>query len=175
MSESAISQEIAAMASIEQALSGLTEDERARVLTWAVARFDAGISTTKNQSSPRVVNEDVSETDQAAPNPSVINSLAEFYDAAAPSTDYDKVLVVGYWHQHREGHTDLDSQAINSELKHLGHGITNITRALDWHKSQKPALMLQKRKEGSTKQARKKFAVTNEGKKYVEKLIASKT
>jgi hypothetical protein len=79
---------------------------------------------------------------------------------------------VGYWLQYREGANELEAQRINSELKHLGHGIGNVTRALDWLKAQKPSLMIQKRKEGATKQARKKFVVTNEGKKFVEKLLA---
>ncbi|ANH73510.1 hypothetical protein ACS15_2824 [Ralstonia insidiosa] len=91
---------------------------------------------------------------------------------ASPTSDGEKALVVGYWFQVKEGATELEAQKINSELKHLGHGIGNVTRALDWLKAQKPALMIQKRKEGTTKQARKKFVVTNEGKKHVEKMVA---
>jgi hypothetical protein len=107
-----------------------------------------------------------------AVNPGEISSLAEFYDLASPSTDAEKVLVVGYWFQFREGAQELEALKINNQLKHLGHGVGNVSRALELHKTQRPALMIQKRKEGATKQARKKFAVTNEGKKYVEKMFA---
>ena len=90
----------------------------------------------------------------------------------SPSTDTEKVLVVGYWFQFRDGAQELEALKINNQLKHFGHGVGNVSRALELHKTLKPALMIQKRKEGATKQARKKFVVTDEGKKYVEKMLA---
>jgi len=172
MSEMAMSKELAAMVQIEQALQGLAEDERGRVLVWAGSRF--GVSIAPHKSAPPKATDNSGGNhpdDEPAADSPVVGSLAEFYDRASPSSDGEKALVVGYWFQVKEGSAELEAQKINSELKHLGHGIGNVTRALEWLKAQKPALMIQKRKEGSTKQARKKFVVTNEGKKYVEKMV----
>jgi hypothetical protein len=85
----------------------------------------------------------------------------------------DKALVVAYWLQVRGGAADIDAQTANTELKHLGHGISNVTRAFEGLKSQKPALMIQLRKEGSTQQARKRFKVTAEGRKSVERMLTA--
>lgn len=174
MSGVTMSKELAAMVQVEQALIELSEDERGRVLSWAGSRFGVFLTPPKS-GSPKdsknlpLVNDGTQQEEPVSPD--AINSLAEFYDLASPSSEAEKVLVVGYWFQYREGVQELEAQKINSELKHLGHGIGNVTRALEWHKSQKPALMIQKRKEGTTKQARKKFAVTNEGKKFVERML----
>lgn len=172
-----MSKELGAMVQVEQALVDLSEDERGRVLSWAVSRFGVALAIPKASSSKSLPanEEDESQQQVEAAKPGEIGSLAEFYDLASPSTDAEKVLVVGYWFQFREGAQELEALKINNQLKHLGHGVGNVSRALELHKSQKPALMIQKRKEGVTKQARKKFVVTNEGKKFVEKMLANAT
>jgi hypothetical protein len=167
-----MSKELAAMVQVEHALLELSEEERNRVLSWAGSRFGVAIAPVKANQPAAASNTNstlVESTSQ--PGALEIDSLAEFYDRASPTSDGEKALVVGYWFQVKEGAPELEAQKINSELKHLGHGIGNVTRALDWLKAQKPALMIQKRKEGTTKQARKKFVVTNEGKKHVEKMV----
>jgi hypothetical protein len=65
----------------------------------------------------------------------------------------------------------VEAQAVNTRLKDLGHGVGNITRAFEALKDEKPALIVQTKKEGSTQQARKKFRVTAEGKKKVEGML----
>lgn len=174
MSGMTMSKELAAMVQVEQALQGLTEDERGRVLSWAGSRFAVAIAAAKGVAAngSGSVDDDEEEGDAVSVGATGGSSLAEFYDLASPTSDGERALVVGYWFQVKQGATELEAQKLNSELKHLGHGIGNVTRALEWLKAQKPALMIQKRKEGTTKQARKKFVVTNEGKKYVEKMTA---
>lgn len=173
MSGMTMSKELAAMVQVEQALQDLAEEERGRVLVWAGSRFGVAIAPPKSAPPKATDSTGGDHADDETPaSSSEVGSLVEFYDLAGPTSDGEKALVVGYWFQVKEGATELESQKINSELKHLGHGIGNVTRALEWLKAQKPALMIQKRKEGTTKQARKKFVVTNEGKKYVEKMIA---
>lgn len=173
MSGATMSKELAAMVQVEHALLDLSEEERNRVLSWAGSRFGVAIAQVKavQAKAPDTTGDTHADAEPRA-GASDIDSLAEFYDRASPTSDGEKALVVGYWFQIKEGASELEAQKINSELKQLGHGIGNVTRALDWHKTQKPALMIQKRKEGTTKQARKKFVVTNEGKKYVEKMVA---
>ncbi len=99
------------------------------------------------------------------------DDLAEFFASKSPKTDADKALVVGYYLQYKAGLEILDSQRINSELKNLGYGISNITRTLEHLKSKRPALILQTRKQGTTKQARKLYRLTMEGKRYVEEIL----
>jgi hypothetical protein len=173
MSGITMSKELSAMVQVEQALQDLPEEERGRVLAWASSRFGVIIPPPKGVSpkAADIASGDHPE-DEHGSSPSEVSSLAEFYDLTAPTSDGEKALVVGYWIQFKEGASELEAQRINSELKHLGHGIGNVTRALETLKAQKPALMIQKRKEGTTKQARKKFVVTNEGKKHVDKMAS---
>lgn len=176
MSDKGLSKELSAMAQLEEALNALSEEERGRVLSWAGSRFGVAIAAAQKTARAKVGGGAEDDADEAQEDkPDASTSLAEFYDAAAPTSDGEKVLVVAYWFQYRQGETELDAQKLNSNLKHLGHGIGNVTRALESNKSQKPALIVQMRKEGTTKQARKKFKVTNEGKKVVERMLNKST
>ena len=84
-----------------------------------------------------------------------VNDIAELYAAAAPESEFDKALVAGYWFQFVDGRPEFGSQEINSALKNLGHPIKNITSAFDSLKSRKPASVMQVKKSGSSRQARK--------------------
>jgi hypothetical protein len=95
-------------------------------------------------------------------------TVAEYYDAANPKTDAEKTLVVAAWRQEVLGESSVESQSVNNELKHLGYGIGNVTRAFDVLKEQKPALVIQIQKSGTSKQARKKFKVTRVGLQRVQ-------
>ena len=72
-----------------------------------------------------------------------------------------------------QGEADFDAQSVNTKLKHLGHGVGNITQALDVLKDRRPQLIVQLRKSGTTKQARKKYKVTTAGKSAVEAMLAN--
>jgi len=171
-----MSSELQAMVALEQALKGLEADVQQRVLRWASERFGvvviagarpAPAAATSGAGSAR------SEPEQGGVGGGDGETLAEFYDLAGPSTDGEKVLVASYWFQFREGASEIEARHINTQLKHLGHGVGNVTRAFDNLKGQKPAFIVQTRKDGSTKQAQKKFKVTSEGKKAVERMLAA--
>lgn len=98
-------------------------------------------------------------------------SLADLFAAANPQSSSEMALVAAYWLQHSEQITELDAQRINSELTHLGHRLLNVTRTLDNLKNARPALVVQTRKEGSTKQARKRYKLTVAGIKAVENML----
>ena len=158
--------EITAMKAVAEALSGLDDDATGRVLQWAGGRIGVAISARTKGSEGRehkLEGNDASDRQFA--------SLADLYGAAEPSTDADRALVSGYWYQFNESQEDFASQTINSGLKNLGHGVTNITKALETLKAQSPALVMQVRKAGSTQQARKKYKLTAAGKKAVDLLI----
>ena len=95
------------------------------------------------------------------------------FAAANPESGTDKALMVAYWFQVLNGQADVDSFDVNKELKHLGHGALNITRAFDHLMEAKPQLVIQKRKSGKAKQARKKYRVTAEGISRVKQLMAA--
>ena len=99
--------------------------------------------------------------------------IADFYHACAPASDAEKALVVSSWFQVGESLDGIDTLKVNSALKHLGYGIGNATRAFDQLTSQRPALLIQLRKAGTTRQARKTFRVTDAGLKRVNQMLAA--
>lgn len=160
--------EIKAMAKIAEALNPLPEDSITRVLRWANDHYKAPAERTRGAISSGV-------GDAAASHDRPISEysdLPDFYSACNPGTDSEKALVVGYWFQFREGAVDFDTQRVNTELKHLGYQIGNITRAFDNLESMQPRLVVQVRKLGSAKQSRKRLKLTVEGKKAVEQMLA---
>lgn len=173
------SDEISAMAQIEASFSPMDDAARQRVLLWAASKF--GVTLATPGSPPPSASRAAAHTATSPINPATpsspetsFESLAELYDAAGASSDQDKALVGAYWLQFHENAPDIEAQAVNTLLKHLGHGIGNITRAFDGLKSQKPALLVQTRKDGTSQQARKRFKVTTEGRKYVDRMLAPK-
>ena len=65
----------------------------------------------------------------------------------------------------------VTSQSVNAELKRHGLTVPNITRAIEGNLRSRPPLMLQKKKLGTTRQARKQYVVTAAGVEYVEARI----
>lgn len=164
--------ELEAMQSMVSALTPLDPGARQRVISWAAGRFELTLAT-KTTERRVIAFADADEGGPEAPaldppgGASTYETLAEAFSAASPGTNGQKALVVGYWLQAREGMTELDSQRINKELKHLGYGVANITTAMDELKAGKPAYAIQLKKSGSTRQARKKYKITDAGVKAV--------
>lgn len=162
--------EVKALGRVVDAIDGLDPSAIQRVLEWAWKRFvgaelpDAG---SGRGAAPQgawgpVQGPHVQSTD-----------LAELYVAARPATDADKVLVVAYWHQVSAGKENLDAQTINTDLKNLGHGVGNVTRACSVLIREKPQLMIQVKKAGSTRQARKQYRLTTAGVQRVRDKLMS--
>ncbi len=154
--------EITAMSAVATAISSLDKPTAERVLRWAASRFDVTVDTSKprKQGPQRDGLSDDSYED-----------FAELFHAAGPSKDEDRGLVGAYWLQEVQGHESFTSQQANDELKNLGHGIGNITRAYDGLKNQKPALIRQVSKTGKAKQGRKTYKITAAGIERVKNMI----
>ena len=103
--------------------------------------------------------------------PTDYETVAEFHDAAGPTTDANRVLVVGYWVQFLMGETILKAASVNRELKDLGYAVGNITAAFNALIAKKPSLVVQVAKTGKAKQARKEYKITQAGKKEVERML----
>ena len=156
-------------------VAGLDAEATARVLRWAVDRYGVTVTKTvsKGQTGAAGGGGSAADTDNgngngAAPH---FSSLGELHAAADPQNEANHALVAGYWFQFVQGQADFTAQAVNSALNHLGRRIGNITTAFDRLKAQKPALVIQLKKSGTTKQARKTYKLTPPGKQAVELLI----
>jgi hypothetical protein len=155
--------EIKAMAELFEALSPLNPEELRRVLKWANEKY-LGKST-----GPSAI---LDVPPPAAPvGPGSFGDIVELVDAARPGNGLDRILVAAYWFQVVQAHDDFDSQTLNTELKHMGYPSTNITRDLDSLMNRSPKLVIQTRKEGSSKQARKRFRLTREGIRAVDTML----
>lgn len=161
-------QELEAMKAIAEALAKLDEPAIRRVLHWAA---DAHCSKSSGLASQPERGAETFNTGNPADLKSRYPALADFFSAASPTQEADKALVVGYWFQVVGGAGDLDGFTLNKQLKHLGHGISNITSALDTLQGRRPALVIQTKKSGASRQARKKYKLTLEGQKAVERMI----
>lgn len=158
--------EIAAMSAVAKALEPLEGDVRQRVINWAASRF--GASLPASTKSPGVDRHAVPSVETARTE---FDDFAELFEAATPKTDKDKALIAAYWEQVCQSQPSFQAQALNASLKHLGHGLSNVTVALEALKDEKPALILQLKKSGTSKQARKTYKLTAEGAKRVRQML----
>jgi hypothetical protein len=85
-----------------------------------------------------------------------------------PETMAERALMGAYTLSRGKADKTVTSQAINAELKRAGIPVPNITRAIESNLRAKPPLMVQKKKMGTTRQARKQYAITPEGVEFVE-------
>jgi hypothetical protein len=100
-------------------------------------------------------------------------SLASLLERWNPSTMADKALLGAYYIAHVRGEGTVTSQAINSELKKNNLPISNITRAIEANMRPDRPLMVQEKKMGTTKQARKQYRITPEGVETVESRLGT--
>ena len=166
--------ELDAMRAVAAALSPLDGGAIGRVLRWAAEAFGGNpIAAAPLSAAPRTAQEGRSAEGLSTGNvpTASFSSIADLYAAAQPKGDADKALVVGYWMQVLQGAQDFESQGVNSELKHLGHGVSNITQAFGTLMGRKPQLVIQTRKTGTTQQARKRFKLTTAGQQTVDRMI----
>ncbi len=157
------------MSQIAKAMAPLDQDAIRRVLKWAIERFQPR-SPPGATAAP--IDVPALATSLSQPPTRTFLTLSELFDAVEAESGVDRVLVVAYWFQVLEGQAEWDSQKINGELKHLGYPSTNITRDLDVLIERTPRQVMQTRKQGTTKQARKLYKLTREGIRAVEGMLA---
>lgn len=159
--------EIDAMSDVQEILGGLEDDAAKRVVRWAADKY--GVSVGSEAGSSRGSRRGGEQSAPATVHD--FETFAEFFHAAGPETEADKVLVTGYWFHEREGKDELTSRTINDRLKDLGYPISNITREVRRLMNKKPALAVQLRKKGSSRQAHKVYKLTHAGRKQVEQML----
>ena len=160
--------ELSAMAALAAALEPLDDTAKERVIRWARDRYAKSSPPRETVAQVSPNRHDILPREQGDAQ---FTDAAGVYDSANPSSDGEKVLVVGYWFQAVRGETELDSQSINTELKNLGYPIGNVTRAVSSLAKTTPRYIVQTKKSGSSQQARKKFRLTVEGIRRVEQML----
>ena len=162
--------EIDAIKTIHLALEPLEEDAKTRVLTYITSLLvpDGGFQDGRLRQVGATAKLD---TAHDAHDEQAFQSFADLYAAATPKTNGERALVAGYWLQECQGLENFTGAAANKELTHLGHKLPNITDAIEQMKSQKPMLMLQIKKSGTSRQARKLYKVSGEGAKRVQEMV----
>lgn len=163
--------EIKAMQEVAQALEDVGEDARLRVLGWANERYGFVSNAKPKRLAGKSTVFDEVDDDDSGESESEYGSSSEFMAATGAKSEAERVLVIGYWFQAIEGKSDLGSQEVSTELKHLGHKVSNITRAFSGLMDRKPQLVVQLRKSGSTKQARKTYKLTSAGVEAVKRML----
>ena len=158
-------------------LRSLKSDERERVLNWIASKLGVNLARPKSKHEKRD-NAGGSEdriADLADNGDSGQETFADFADlciAANPSTDAERALVAGYWFQVCQDEANFGSQECNTQLKHYGTPLGNVTRAFDYLQAANPKLAVQLRKSGSSKQARKTYKITHQGIQRVKEMIS---
>ncbi len=98
-------------------------------------------------------------------------TLADLFHVTDPASEADRALVTGYWLQVRGTEPDFDAQTVNTALKDLGHRVSNITQAFNYLIDRRPQLVIQTKKSGTSKQARKRYKLTSAGLAAVQQMI----
>jgi hypothetical protein len=174
--------ELEAMGKVAEAIGGLEEEVRGRVIRWAAERYGIAFATSPDRSgngdaarvhvdSADEVSDIADEADEGSDiggESKTFEHFAELYDATNPVTDAEKVLVASYWTQVVKGKSTFGSRELNKELKDLGHSVGSISRAMAANMTKKPALILQTSRGGTSQQAQKKYKLSDAGKKWVE-------
>lgn len=138
------------------------DDQRRNVLVYVDTRYGGQLAQVK-RSTARPADAGAEAAGHA--------SIGDLFDAADPQSEADRVLVAAYWLQVVEQAESFEAFPLSRHLKHLGHPVSNITRALGSVIGQTPRLVLQTSKSGRTRQARKRYKLTREGIRRVQAML----
>lgn len=156
--------ELLAMAKASQAIGGLEDDAaKQRVIDWLTQKFGLTSTPTKTTNDEQQVEQGVGTSGAKQ-----YGEFAELFNAFSPESDTERLLVGAYWFQVIEGNDSWYSVSINKLLKPTGYGIGKIARVLSGALKQKPAKVIQLKRNGSNQQAKKACKLTTEGIAFVE-------
>lgn len=159
--------EIEAMKKLAAALEPLDDAARARALQWAVSRYRTSrLPATIDGGGQSHMTGDGDSGERSS-----FETFAHLFEATSPKTESEKALVASYWAQVCENQASFAAQMLNTQLKDLGHRVGNITEALSALKAERPALVLQLKKSGTSRQARKTYKLSQEGVRRVQAML----
>jgi hypothetical protein len=158
---SAADPELTAMAEVDAAVRPLDDEAIGRVLRWAFERHGVTVPSRG--------------TDQPEPAQGEPTDIAELFASAKVTSNPERALLAAYWFQRFQASKSFTGQQLNSELKQMGIGLSNVTHALNRLIGQSPSLIQQLSKSGRTKQARKQYRLTTAGLEAAASLLQRDT
>lgn len=163
--------ELAAMQTIAEALNPLDEGARKRVFHWAqdFFNFEKNGSVSAMPLARSFEKPTFDESDNS------FETFGELYSAIDPLTQEDKALTAAYWLQVIQGRESWQSADIQKELRELGYALSNVADSVSSAVNKRPQRVIQLKKSGSSRQARKTFKLSDAGKKYVEERLTHHT
>ena len=168
--------EFEAIKIVHGALAPLDAEARTRVVIYitSLLEIDARVASGRADSAERDLDEEAEGADEEANvgQTPTVTEFADLYATTDPKSNGEKALVAGYWLQVCQGAENFTGFAANKELTDLGYRLGNITDAINNTKNRSPSLILQIKKSGSSRQARKLYKITHEGIKRVEEMIS---
>jgi len=168
--------ELSVMAAVNAVLAGLEQEVVARVLRWAADRYKVALTPASQRgTADKKITGSTEDPVEGVEEKAVVEFSELFASAGSPPADPDRVLVAAYWYQVENGQNELESQALNRELKNTGHGVSDMPRALNSLMNARPQLVIQLKKKGTTRQARRTFKLTTEGIKKVKAMLPRAT
>lgn len=155
-------EELKAMQDASAALAGLDDIARGRVIRWLAERN--GVVLGKGSAAPSSQGQPSATADE--------EEFADFFHRTGATLDKEKALAAAYWLR-SHGTAQFASAEINGMLKELGYRVSNITDALSASMKEKPALIIQMKKAGTSRQARKLYKMTDAGARSIEEKLSS--
>ena len=167
--------ELEAIRTVHGALEPLDDEAKTRVLAYitSLLDIDSRVKGGRTASAEADLDEvaEGNEANEVTKQAPTFSTFAELYATANPQNNGEKALVAGYWLQECQGADSFTGAAANKELTHLGHKVANITDAIDKMKNRRPMLILQLKKSGTSRQARKLYKVSHEGMKRIQEMV----
>jgi hypothetical protein len=161
--------ELESMAKMNDALEALTEEQRRRVILWAVDKFQVSIGGRAPALSVKDAASVSSTISPSAQGSLEFSDLAGLFEVCNPKSDREKALVAGYWLQISANGKEWDTESANEQLKELGQGVNNIALAVH---GLKPKFVLQTKTQGDDGKKRKQYRLTTLGIKKVRDMIS---
>ncbi|MCK6455798.1 MAG: hypothetical protein L6Q92_04635 [Phycisphaerae bacterium] len=169
--------DIEAVQTILKTLGDFEPTEQERILRWVAEKLELKGLRTNPVRPPAGAASPTSNGGATAAGDALqeFSTVGDLMAAVHAETAAERALVVATFLQYRTGKGALTGFEVNSELKHLGHAVGNITDTLTALQTAKPALVIQVRKSGTTRQARKQYKVTDAGYRRVIQLLEQGT
>ncbi len=169
--------EIGAMNEVLEAFKYLRDGERRRVVDWINARFKLDepfvpgqilVETLERPPKPTRLKpgpKKKTETDGKPKEKDVTDydTVMDLFAEATAKKVSSKILLMAAYLQEKLNIKEISSFDINSRLKRIHHGVTNISSSINGLLNRDPKLMDVIDTPGSGKGSRRKFKVTEEG------------
>lgn len=168
--------ELEALNKINEAIRELPEDAKVRVIAWLINKYSIHSGHSPVLTPKVLTNVDTHNEQENIIEPDVmsITSYATAADLLAkcnPNKENEKILIVSAFLQAKNPTKDLTGYEVNHTLKNIGHKVNDFSHNIDSLMKRKPQLMIQTKKSGNTRQAKRNYRVTDEGMKEIERLV----